>query len=158
MQVMLGAVAFSLSVENDRRPHLEGVEREIEVRPRHSDDGESFGVERQSLAHNARIGGEAADPEAMLEHDHLIAPRLVFTRLKRAAERRACAERVEEVGRHDAAAESLRIIHASQVKVLLFNGDESFEALTLLQKIIEIAWRDKAANEACLPLFPNHHQ
>src|SRR5262245_43416559 len=106
LQVMLDAVAFRLSVEYARRPHLDGVEREIEVRRRHADDGESFGVERQSLAHNARIGAEAADPEAMLEHDQLIASRLVFARLKRTAERRAGAERVEEVGRYVAAFES----------------------------------------------------
>src|SRR5215475_1580768 len=91
LQVMLDAVAFRLSVEDDRRPHLDRVEREVEVRRRHADDGESFGVERQSLAHNVRIGAEAADPEAMLEHDHLIAPRLVFARLKCSAERRARA-------------------------------------------------------------------
>src|SRR5215510_9345883 len=89
LQVMLAALAFLLSVEDDRRPQLDGAEREMEVRRRHADNGESFGVERQSLAHNVRIGAEAADPEAMLEHDHLIAPRLVFARLKRAAERRA---------------------------------------------------------------------
>src|SRR5215510_1258083 len=114
---MTDAYLFHLLVEPQRRPHLAAIDGEIEIRRHHSDDGIRFRVERQRPAHDFRIRAESALPQTVLEHDHLIAPRLVFAWQKCATDRRLDAERIEEAGGDAITAESFWLMRASQVEV-----------------------------------------
>src|SRR5215475_14027485 len=96
----------------------------------------------------------------MFEHDHLIAPRLVFARQKCSAEFRLDAEGIEEAGGDAITSESFRLTRARQIEGAMNYGDEPLEALVLRMPIIEIAGRDRAVVEAAIQgaLLPNHHQ
>src|SRR5262249_62090921 len=70
----------------------------IELLGHHADDGERSSIDRHRLAHNVGIGVEAALPKTMSEHNHLIAPGLIFSLLHGPAASGFYAEAVEEIG------------------------------------------------------------
>ena len=79
---MIAACQLFLWSENERRPHLAGVVRIIEVGRHDANDRKLFLVETDRFADNARITAKVLLPETMFEHHHLLAPRLAVLREK----------------------------------------------------------------------------
>src|SRR5262245_18790763 len=112
---MTDALLFHLIVEPQRNPHLDDI-KDVEIRRHYAYDRVRFFIECQLPAHDVRIGAESALPQTVFEHDHLIAPRLIFARQKRAPERGLYAERIEEAGRNGVTAESVGLAPACQIE------------------------------------------
>src|SRR5262245_50512724 len=156
---MTDALLFHLIVEPQRSPHL-ADHGEVEIRRHYAYDRVRFCIECQGPAHDVRIGSESALPQTVFEHDHLIAPLLIFARQKCAPERRLYAERVEKAGGDAVTAESFRLMRSRQIEGAPDNGDEPLEALILFTPVVEIAERDRAVVVAALRGTPfiDHHQ
>src|SRR5262245_59140437 len=158
---MTDALLFHLIVEPQRNPHLADI-KDVESRRHYAYDRVRFFIECQLPAHDVRIGAESALPQTVFEHDHLIAPRLIFARQKYAPERRPYAERIEKVGGDAVTAESFRLMRSRQIEGAPDNGDEPLEALILFTAVVENAERDRAVVVAVAALVGtpviDHHQ
>src|SRR5262245_6530484 len=156
---MTDALLFHLIVEPQRNPHLADI-KDVEIRRHYAYDRVRFFIECQLPAHDVRIGAESALPQTVFEHNHLIAPRLIFARQKYAPERRPYAERIEKAGGDAVTAESFRLMRSRQIEGAPDNGDEPLEAMILFTPVVEIAGRDRAVVVAALHGAPfiDHHQ
>src|ERR1035437_8863693 len=90
-----------------RRPQL-GPYRKIEAGRHHAGNQGVLVVQADVLADDGGVGGEAAAPQAVAEHDLALAAGLVFALLESAAQHRLDAERGEEGGAHQRLPGTLR--------------------------------------------------
>ena len=82
---------------------------DADVRRHDADHGVRLAVERDWLADDARVGGEAAAPQALTEQHDLRPAGLVLPRLERPSEQRLHPEDQEVTGRHTSADQTFRL-------------------------------------------------
>ena len=139
------------AIEGERHVDLIVARRERELGPHHADDGVRLAAERDRAADNRRIGGEAADPEAVgQERDTIAADRLLL-RGERAADERRHAEHGEQVRRDARAVQPLGIAPAGEVEV----GDgahrgNAVEHLIARPPVVDAGHRARRAHDFAL--------
>src|SRR6266403_5636401 len=105
---MIAACQLFLWGENERRPHHAGVVWIIEVSRHDANDRKLFLVETDRFADNARITAKVLLPETMLEHHHLLAPRLAVLWEKGPTLSSFNTQSVKEPGGYSVAGKSFR--------------------------------------------------
>ena len=130
---------LSLGREGDRDPELLRIRREIERRRHHAEDAVRLAAQSDVAPDDGSIGAEAARPQAMAEHDHLLFAGLVLGGRERPAERRLHAEDVEEPGRDACAGHALRGSLVREVEARILRGGELAERRRARAGVGEVA-------------------
>ena len=126
-----------------RRRHVDvAVGRVLRNRRQHADDGVRPVVHLEGLADDVGVAAKPRAPVFVAQHQHRRGSRIVVAVDERAAELRAHAEHVEEVGRDHAGVHAVGLPAVQQVERHLVELHQPAEAGELLTVVVELGDRD----------------
>src|SRR5262245_34251755 len=141
--------------EAERRPQLSFTEKK-EAGRHNTDHRVADSVDRDTAAHQVRIGVESARPQIMPDHDDRLRALLVFLGPYRATVDGTDSERLEETGGHLQANQPLRFAPPGQVHAAPAESGHPLADLVLLAVIDEVRIRDRHAGHTPTPLLYQH--
>jgi hypothetical protein len=118
----------------------------LEVGGDDADDDVLVAVQSQFPPDGIRIGPEAPLPQAVADHRHVCGSGAVVL-IEVAAQRRADAERAEELGGHYAAAQMLGLAAAGKVVVFPADGSHRRKAAIPVAPVLEVQVGDRHRGE-----------
>ncbi len=153
---MIIVIAQLLRRKRRRHPNLALIEQRIERRRHDPDHRRGLPIEGELLAYQRGIGMEAVAPQALADHDYVVAAPLLLVVSKTAPGERRHAERRKKVCCHASSAHALRHIGRREVEARRGEGCKFFEDSVLRADVAEVADGNSAAIPAA-PLFLQQH-
>ena len=124
VQIAIGAIRCVIGGD-ERLQEIRAIAHH--VRRQHADDRGRLPIDRERLANDARIGGQAAPPVRVGQDDDAVPARLCFFRQESTAEDRRDTERGEPVSRHERAKDTLPRAGVDDLEIMAIVGGNLLE-------------------------------